>query len=72
MLMLINILTMETPVKHYKFINSKTDNIIYYYTVEDNLSANQIKEKLDTIKAQVATDNGLFLETVYWEENKDE
>jgi hypothetical protein len=70
--MLINILTMETPVKHYKFINSKTDNIIYYYTVEDNLSANQIKEKLDTIKAQVATDNGLFLETVYWEENKDE
>jgi hypothetical protein len=63
---------METPVKHYKFINSKTDNIIYYYTVEDNLSANQIKEKLDTIKAQVATDNGLFLETVYWEENKDE
>lgn len=63
---------METPVKHYKFINSKTDNIIYHYTLEGELNTAQVKEKLDTIKAQVAANNGVFLETVYWEEVKNE
>ncbi|MFD1257656.1 hypothetical protein ACFQ3S_12680 [Mucilaginibacter terrae] len=63
---------METPVKHYKFINSRTENVIYYYTVEGNLNPEQIKEKLNIIKAQVAVTNGVFLDTVYWEEIKDE
>ncbi|MDT3402428.1 hypothetical protein QE417_001500 [Mucilaginibacter terrae] len=28
---------METPVKHYKFINSRTDNVIYYYSLDSSL-----------------------------------
>jgi hypothetical protein len=63
---------MDTPIKHYKFINSKTDNVIYYYTIDSNLNEEQIKNKLDTIKEQVAVSNGVFLNTVYWEEIKDE
>ena len=63
---------MNTPVKHYKFINSRTDNVIYYYTVDSNLSQEQVKEKLEAIKSQVAVNNGVFLDTVYWEEIKDE
>lgn len=63
---------MESPVKHYKFVNSKTGNIIYYHSVNADLDLNQAKEQLETIKAQVAVNNGLFLETVYWEEIKEE
>ena len=63
---------MNTPVKHYKFINSRTDNVIYYYSVDSNLTTEQAKEKLEAIKSQVAASNGVFLDTVYWEEIKDE
>lgn len=63
---------MEAPVKHYKFINSRTENVIYYYSLDSTLSTDQSKEKLEAIKAQVATSNGVFLDTVYWEEVKDE
>lgn len=63
---------METPVKHYKFINSRTENVIYYYSLDSNLSVDESKEKLEAVKAQVATNNGVFLDTVYWEEVKDE
>ena len=63
---------MDKPVKHYKFINSKTDNVIYYYSVESSLNEEQIKKKLNTIKAEVAVTNGVFLDTVYWEEVKEE
>ncbi len=63
---------METDSKHYKFINSKTGNAIYYYTLNNNLSPEQIRKQLDVIKAEVAVANGIFLETVYWEEIKDE
>jgi len=65
---LLNYQAMETPAKHYKFVNSKTSNVIYYYSVDANLNAQQTKEQLNIVKAQVAANNGLFLETVYWEE----
>lgn len=63
---------METPVKHFKFVNSRTDNIIYYCSVDAELNIDQIKDKLEAIKAQVAVNNGVFLDTVYWEEIKEE
>jgi len=63
---------METPLKHYKFVNSKTGNIIYHYSVSANLDPDQVKKELKTIQAEVASNNGMFLETVYWEEIKDE
>lgn len=63
---------MDTTVKHYKFVNSKTDNVIYYYSVNANLSDDQIKEKLEALKSQVAVSNGVYAGTVYWEEVKDD
>jgi hypothetical protein len=63
---------METATKHYKFINSKTGNIIYYYSLSGDLTTEQYKEKLEAVKAEVAGNNGVYLDTIYWEEIKDE
>lgn len=62
---------METAEKHYKFINSKTGNAIYYYTLNGKLSEDKAKQQLDVVKAEVATANSVFFETIYWEEIKD-
>ena len=59
---------MDTAEKHYKFINSKTDYVIYYYSLSSKLPAEEIKSELDKIKAQVASKNNIFAGTVYWEE----
>lgn len=58
--------------KHYKFINSKTGNVIFYHSLKSDIGADQIKVELDKIKAQVASQNAVFLDTVYWEEIKEE
>jgi hypothetical protein len=63
---------METPAKHYRFVNSNTGNTIYHYSVDANLAPAQVIEQLDVIKAQVAVTNRIFLETVYWEEVRDD
>jgi hypothetical protein len=62
---------MKKPNKHYKFINSKTGYVIYYHSISDELEAKKAKEELEKIKAQVAINNGIYLDTVYWEEIKD-
>jgi hypothetical protein len=63
---------MKKSNKHYKFINSKTGYAIYYYSISDDLEARKVKEELEKVKAQVAIQNGIYLDTVYWEEMKDE
>ena len=62
---------MKKPNKHYKFINSKTGYVIYYHSISDDLEAEKTKEELEKIRAQVAIPNGIYLDTVYWEEIKD-
>jgi hypothetical protein len=62
---------MKPADKHYKFINSKTGYVIYYHSVSSALSADEIKNKLQEIKAHVAIQNGIYVETVYWEEIKE-
>jgi hypothetical protein len=62
---------MKTSNKHYKFINSKTGYVIYYYSINDALAAEKIKQELEKVKAQVAIKNGIYLDTVYWEEIKE-
>ncbi|MCD8741731.1 hypothetical protein LT679_14040 [Mucilaginibacter roseus] len=57
--------------KHYKFINSTTGYCIYHYSLSSALPPEQIKTELEKIKAQVASKNGLLLNTVYWEEVRD-
>ncbi|NCD71310.1 hypothetical protein [Mucilaginibacter agri] len=55
-------------IKHYKFINSKTGNAIYYYSSSSTASAAELKQELEKIRDKVASENGVFMETVYWEE----
>ena len=61
---------MKTDCKHYKFINSQTGNTIYYHSVEGKLKEAEIREELEKIKAQVAIQNSLYLDIIYWEEIK--
>ncbi|WP_345951681.1 MULTISPECIES: hypothetical protein [unclassified Mucilaginibacter] len=63
---------METSAKHFRFVNTKTDNVIYYYSVDYASSSENLKETLNAIKAQVATSNGLDINTLYWEEVREE
>jgi hypothetical protein len=67
-----SIITMDTADKHYKFINSKTGYVIFYHSLSAGLSANEVKAELEKIKAQVAIKNGIYQDTVYWEEIKDD
>ena len=63
---------MNTADKHYKFINSRTGYVIFYHSLSAGLSVEEIKAELDRIKAQVAIQNGIYQETIYWEEIKDD
>lgn len=59
---------MSTSEKHYKFINSKTGNVIFYHSLAVELSAEELKEELRKITEQVASQNSLNVSTIYWEE----
>lgn len=59
---------MATEIRHFKFINSKTGNTIYYHSVTGITEAQKLKQELEKIRDKVASDNGVFMETVYWEE----
>jgi len=65
-------LPMKTAGKHFKFINSKTGNVIFHHTLNGNLNEDEIKQALEKVKAQVATQYEVFLDTIYWEEEKEE
>ena len=63
---------MNAADKHYKFINSKTGYVIFYYSLSAGLNPEKVKAELEKVKVEVAVKNNLFLGTVYWEEIKDE
>jgi hypothetical protein len=63
---------MKPAEKHYKFINSETGYVIYYHTISCDCADEKIKEELEKVKAQVAIKNNIFVDTVFWEEIKDE
>jgi len=62
---------MKTTDKHYKFINSETGYVIYYYTLKPEIPAEHIKKELENVRAQVAIKNKIFVGTVFWEEIKE-
>lgn len=57
--------------KHYRFINSQTGNALFYHSLDADLTEEEGKAELDKVKAQVAIQNSLFVDIVYWEEDKD-
>lgn len=63
---------MKKAATHYKFINSKTGYAIYYYSLDSGLDPQATKEELEKIKARVAIQNGIYVDTVYYEEIKEE
>ena len=63
---------MNAGDKHYKFINSRTGYVIFYYSLSADLSPEKAKAELEKVKTEVAVKNNVFLGTVYWEEIKDE
>ena len=63
---------MKPADKHYKFINSKTGNVIFHFTITGDLPETDIKTELEKVKADVARKNGVFLNTIYWEEEKND
>lgn len=65
-------MAMKADKKHYKFINSQTGNAIFYHSLDAGLPKEEIKAELEKVKAQVAIQNGMFLDIVYWEEIKEE
>lgn len=59
---------MKAADKHYKCVNSKTGYAIYYHSLSGALSDEEIRTELEKIRARVAIQNGIYLETLYWEE----
>jgi hypothetical protein len=62
---------MKAEDKHYKFINSKTGYVIYHFTLKNYLNETDAKTELEKVKAEVASKNRIFLNTIYWEEERD-
>lgn len=63
---------MNTAAKHYKCINSKTGYVIFYHSLDAGMSPEDKKAELDKIRAKVAVQNGVYQETLYWEEVKND
>lgn len=63
---------MKAPDKHYKLINNATGYAIYYHTLSGEFDKNTIKEELEKVKARVAVKNNIFIETIFWQEIKDD
>lgn len=63
---------MKAAERHFKFINSKTGYVIFHHTVKADLNETDLKTELERVKADVATSKGVFLDTIYWEEEKED
>ncbi|MBC7399257.1 MAG: hypothetical protein H7289_04870 [Mucilaginibacter sp.] len=62
---------MKAADKHYKFINSKTGYVIFHFTLKGDINEADTKVELEKVKADVASKNRIFLDTIYWEEDKE-
>jgi hypothetical protein len=62
---------MKAADRHYKFINSKTGYVIFHFTLQGDINEADTKVELEKVKADVASKNRIFLDTIYWEEEKD-
>jgi len=55
---------MENDLKHYKFINSETGNVIYFYSVSPEET--NPEGLLEATRVKLASDNGIFVGNVYY------
>ena len=58
--------------KHFKFINSRTGYVIYYHSISGDRSEEEVRAELREVKYRVAIQYGLYCETIYWEEMRED
>ncbi|PRY55253.1 hypothetical protein B0I27_101222 [Arcticibacter pallidicorallinus] len=51
-------------LKHYKFINSETGNVIYFLSLPESSSAND--NELERMRIKIAADNDIYIGSVYF------
>lgn len=51
-------------LKHYKFINSETGNVIYFLSLPE--SSSSIDNELERIRIKIAADNDIYIGNVYF------
>jgi len=59
---------MESDKKQYHFINNQTGNKIAYLSIPADTQLDTLNEMLDKRRKELATEHGIFFETIYWEE----
>lgn len=51
-------------LKHFKFINSETGNVIYFLSLPERSST--IENELERIRCEIAANNGIYVGNVYY------
>jgi len=51
-------------LKHYKFINSETGNVIYFLSIPADTSATE--NELEKTRMKIAADNGIYIGNIYY------
>jgi len=51
-------------LKHYKFINSETGNVIYFLSLPELSS--DAENELETTRLRIAADNGIYIGNIYY------
>jgi hypothetical protein len=52
----------------YEFVNSKTSHIIGYLSLTADMDEKERTEQLKKKRAELAIDNKMFIELIYWQE----
>lgn len=62
---------MKANVRHFKFINGQTGNVIAFFSIDSSIDECKIKENLEREQKKLAIEKGVYLDTIYWQEIKD-
>lgn len=61
---------METPLKHYEFINVRTGNAIAYVSLPADMEQAERLAALERKKTELAAANQLNFELIYWQDHE--
>lgn len=54
----------DKDIKHYKFINSETDHIIFYMTIPPE--EQEPEKRLEEARQNLAIQNGIYVNNIYY------
>jgi hypothetical protein len=61
---------MEADKKHYRFVNNQTGYAIAYFSIPITSTETEIGELLEKRRKDLATEHGIYYETISWEIDK--